>query len=72
MRRGSIAVARSSTFSEGEDQKASMPTRRRCRSGSDMRSAFGTRSVATARASTAASPPMRRNSSRMTGRYSIQ
>jgi hypothetical protein len=72
MRRGNIAVARSSTFSEGEDQKASIPTRRRRRSGSDSRSALGTRSVAMARASTAASPPMRRNSSRMTGRYSIQ
>src|SRR5262247_183533 len=46
MRRGSIAVARSSTFSDGEPQKASMATRRRRRSGTDIRSALGTRSVA--------------------------
>src|SRR5437867_7655059 len=72
MSRGSIAVARSSTFSDGEDQNASMPTRRCRRSGTDIRSALGTRSVAVARASTAASPPMRRNSSRMTGPYSSQ
>src|SRR5215475_866787 len=72
MRRGSIAVARSSTFSDGEPQNASMATRRRRRSLSDMRSALGTRSVAAASASTAASPPMRRNSSRMTGPYSSQ
>ena len=55
-----MAVARSSTFSLGDDQKASWPTRLRLRW------------VATASASAAASPPIRRNSSFMTGPYSIQ
>ena len=72
MRRGSIAVARSSTFSLGEDQNASWPTRRRRRSAKDIPSEFGMRRLAIARASTAASPPMRRNSSRMIGAYSSQ
>ena len=35
MRRGIMAVARSSTFSHGEDQNASCPTRRRARSATD-------------------------------------
>src|SRR5437879_1570634 len=72
MSRGSIAVARSRTFSHGEPQKASWATRRRRRSGSDIFSALGTRWLASAKASAAASPPMRRNSSRMTGAYSSQ
>jgi hypothetical protein len=72
MRRGSIAVARSRTFSLGDDQKTSWPTRRRRRSATVIRSELGMRWVAVSRASTAASPPMRRNSSRITGPYSIQ
>src|SRR5688500_14446835 len=72
MRRGSIAVARSRTFSHGDDQNASWPTRRRLRSATDIFSAFGTRWLANSHASTAASPPMRRNSSPMTGPYSSQ
>jgi hypothetical protein len=72
IRRGNIAVARSSTFSLGDDQNASMPTRLRARSATDILSAVGTRAVAVASPSTAASPPMRLNSSRMTGMYSIQ
>src|SRR5213596_549729 len=71
-RRGSIAVARSRTFSLGDPQKASWPTRRRRRSARDIRSELGMRSLAIARASAAASPPMRRNSSRMRGAYSSQ
>ncbi len=67
-----MAVARSSTFSHGEDQKASWPIRRRRRSGSDILRELGTRWLATSRASAAASPPMRRNSSRMIGAYSSQ
>ncbi len=67
-----MAVARSSTFSDGEPQKASWPTRRRRRSGKVILSEFGTRWLASSKASTAASPPMRRNSSRITGPYSIQ
>ena len=43
MRRGIMAVARSSTFSLGDDQNASCPTRRRARSATDIFSAFGTR-----------------------------
>jgi len=70
--RGSIAVARSRTFSLGDDQNASWPTRRRRRSASDIRNELGIRSLAMASASTAASPPMRRNSSRITGLYSSQ
>ena len=72
MSRGIIAVARSRTFSLGDDQKASWPTRLRPRSATDILSELGTREVAVARASTAASPPMRRNSSRITGPYSSQ
>src|SRR5689334_11284696 len=72
MSRGSMAVARSRTFSDGEAQNASWPTRRRVRSATDIDSALGTRWEASASASTAASPPMRRNSSRMTGPYSSQ
>ena len=72
MSRGNIAVARSSTFSLGDDQNASIPTRLRARSDTDILSALGTRDVAVSRASTAASPPMRRNCSRITGMYSIQ
>jgi hypothetical protein len=67
-----MAVARSSTFSLGDDQNDSWPTRFRLRSATVILSALGTRWLASARASTAASPPMRRNSSRMTGPYSIQ
>jgi hypothetical protein len=67
-----MAVARSSTFSQGEDQKASWPTRRRRRSASVILSELGTRWAARSKPSAAASPPMRRNSSRMTGPYSIQ
>ena len=67
-----MAVARSSTLAQGEPQKASWPTRRRVRSASDILSELGTRELASSRASAAASPPMRRNSSRMTGPYSIQ
>lgn len=67
-----MAVARSSTFSLGVDQNASWPTRRRLRSAIDMPSELGTRWLARANASTAASPPIRRNSSRMTGAYSTQ
>ena len=69
---GSIAVARSSTFSLGDDQNASMPTRFRARSATDILSELGTRALARSNASAAASPPMRLNSSRMTGPYSIQ
>src|SRR4029450_10293025 len=72
MSRGSIAVARSSTFSQVDDQKASWPTRRCVRSSRVILSEFGTRWLAMARPSTAAPPPMRRNSSFMTGPYSIQ
>ena len=72
MNRGSMAVARSRTFSHGEDQKASWPTRRRRRSARDMRRELGMRWLAMASASTAASPPIRRNSSPMMGAYSIQ
>src|SRR4029453_14481159 len=43
MRRGSMAVARSSTFSLGDDQKASWPTRRRVRSATVILSEPGTR-----------------------------
>jgi hypothetical protein len=56
-----MAVARSSTFSLGEDQKASWPTRRRRRSARDIPSELGMRWLAIARASTAASPPIFRN-----------
>src|SRR5216683_5792055 len=42
MRRGIIAVARSSTFSHGEDQNASCPTRRRARSATVILSELGT------------------------------
>ncbi len=72
MSRGIMAVARSSVFSHGEDQNASWPTRRRARSATVILSALGTRWLARARPSTAASPPMRRNSSRITGPYSSQ
>src|SRR5581483_8432758 len=70
--RGSIAVARSSTFSHGEDQNASWPIRRRARSATVIRSALGTRWLARASPSTAASPPILRNASRITGPYSSQ
>ncbi len=62
-----MAVARSRTFSLGVDQNASWPTRRRLRSAVDMPREFGTRWLARASASTAASPPIFRNSSRITG-----
>src|SRR6185312_2090931 len=70
--RGSMAVARSSTFSHGEDQNASWPTRRRPRSATVIVSALGTRWLARARPSAAASPPILRKASRMTGPYSSQ
>ena len=72
MSRGSMAVARSRVFSHGEDQNASCPTRRRARSATVILSELGTRWLARARPSAAASPPMRRNSSRITGPYSSQ
>ena len=72
MSRGSIAVARSSVFLVGRNQKASWPIRRRRRSATDIPSEVGIRWLARASASTAASPPMRRNSSRMSGAYSSQ
>src|SRR3984893_972189 len=43
MSRGIMAVARSSTFSHGEDQNASCPTRRRARSATVILSELGTR-----------------------------
>src|SRR5215470_3023089 len=72
IRRGNIAVARSSTFSLGDDQKPSRPTRLRRRSASDIFSALGIRELATANPSTAASPAIFLNCSRITGRYSSQ
>src|SRR5262249_38490831 len=72
IRRGNIAVARSTTFSLGDDQKPSMPTRLRRRSASDILSALGIRELARASPSTAASPAIFRNCSRITGRYSSQ
>ncbi len=49
-----------------------MPTRLRRRSASDILSALGMRELASASPSTAASPAILRNCSRMTGRYSSQ
>ena len=72
MRRGIMAVARSSVFLVGRNQNASWPIRRRRRSATDMPSELGMRWLARARASTAVSPPMRRNSSRMSGANSAQ
>ena len=45
-----MAVARSSTFSHGEDQNASCPTRRRVRSATVILSELGTRWLAAASA----------------------
>ena len=67
-----MAVARSSTFSHGEDQNASLPTRRRVRSATRHPERVGHALLASGQPSTAASPPMRRNSSRITGPYSSQ
>jgi hypothetical protein len=67
-----MAVARSRVFLVGRNQNASWPIRRRRRSATDMRSELGMRWLAAVRASTAVSPPMRRNSSRMRGAYSAQ
>ena len=67
-----MAVARSSVFLVGRNQKASWPIRRRRRSATDMRSELGMRALAMSSASTAVSPPMRRNSSRMCGANSAQ
>jgi hypothetical protein len=61
MSRGNIAVARSSTFSLGDDQ----PTRLRERSATDILSEFGTRWVATASPSTAASRAGKRSAGAM-------
>ncbi len=72
MSRGIIAVARSSVFLVGRNQNASCPIRRRRRSSTDMLSELGMRALARSRASTAVSPPIRLNSSRMSGRYSAQ
>src|SRR5215813_3949098 len=69
---GIIAVARSSVFLVGRNQKASWPIRRRRRSATDMLSEFGMRALAMSSASTAVSPPMRRNSWRMSGLNSAQ
>jgi len=67
-----MAVARSSVFLVGRNQNASWPIRRRRRSATDMPSELGMRTLAMSNASTAASPPMRRNSSRMCGANSAQ
>jgi DNA polymerase III alpha subunit len=68
----SLELAARCTFSLGEPQNVSIPTRRRRRSASDILSTFGTTELLSWSASTAASPPIFRNSSRMTGWYSIQ
>jgi len=67
-----MAVARSSVFLVGRNQNASWPIRRRRRSATDIESELGMRALAMASASTAVSPPMRRNSSRMSGANSAQ
>ena len=67
-----MAVARSRVFLVGRNQKASWPMRRCRRSATDMLSELGMRWLARSRASTAVSPPMRRNSSRIRGAYSAQ
>ena len=67
-----MAVARSSVFLVGRNQNASCPIRRRRRSATDIESELGMRWLAMASASTAVSPPMRRNSSRMSGANSAQ
>ena len=67
-----MAVARSRVFFVGRSQNASWPTRRRRRSATDMPSDLGMRALAMSSASTAVSPPMRRNSSRMSGWNSAQ
>ena len=67
-----MAVARSSVFLVGKNQNASWPIRRRLLSATDIPSEAGMRRLAKSSASTAVSPPMRRNSARMWGRYSTQ
>ena len=67
-----MAVARSSVFFVGRNQNASWPILRRRRSARDIDSELGMRWLAMASASTAVSPPIFRNSSRMSGANSAQ
>ncbi len=59
-------------FFVGRNQNASWPIRRRRRSATDILSELGMRVLAMSSASTAVSPPIRRNSWRISGWNSAQ